>query len=98
MTSSHTAAIFLRCAARVYALALLLHSRRLRDRYGADMRATFLDRCRDAQPDGVIAVLVLVARELADVVVTAAASRRSTAGSHTRLNRFAWSASSTHWS
>ena len=70
-------------AARLYNTALLLCSRRLRDRYGAEMRATFDDRCRDA--DGASAIAVLFGRELADVVVTAVRDRRRQPRCLTRL-------------
>ena len=72
--SGRSAGMLAASAVRVYGAALLLYSRRLRDRYGDDMRATFEDRCRDAAPRGALAIFALLFRELSDVVVSAGAS------------------------
>ena len=54
-------------AARLYGAALVCYPRRLRERYGDEMRATFAARCRDAASHGTLAVAILLARELADL-------------------------------
>jgi len=63
-------------AARIYAAALRGYPRRLRDRYGDEMRETFGARCRDAALRGRIAVLALLARELADLACASVTARR----------------------
>src|SRR6476661_7541187 len=67
-----------RTAQRIYAAALLALPRWLRDRYGGDMRATFAVRCRDAAADGRVSLVVLLLRELADVLAAAVRARRAT--------------------
>src|SRR3954468_6470785 len=62
-------------AARVFDAALLCYPRRLRARYGDEMRATFADRCRDAASRGSTAVGVLLVRELADLAAASFAAR-----------------------
>jgi len=56
-------------AARVYAIALRLLPRQLRNRYGDDMRRTFEDR---AAACATPAVVLLLARELVDLIATRA--------------------------
>jgi putative ABC transport system permease protein len=63
-------------AVRVYAAALGVYPRRLRSRYGDEMRRTFAARCRDAAPRGASAILTLLACELADLVAASVAARR----------------------
>jgi len=63
-------------AARIYAFALLCYPRRLRARYGEEMRATFTARCRDAAQNGAFAIAILLARELADLAAASLAARR----------------------
>ena len=65
-----------RCAIRVYSAALIVCPRRLRERYGDDMRLTFEARCRDAAALATLAIAALLARELADLGRAAIASRR----------------------
>jgi predicted permease len=62
---------------RIYGTALLICPRPLRDRYGEEMRAAFADRCDDAAPAGIGALLRAFARELADLVVASIAARRA---------------------
>src|SRR3954452_2598102 len=62
-------------AARVFDAALLCYPRRLRARYGDEMRATFADRCRDAAAGGSAAVGVFLVRELADLAAASIAAR-----------------------
>ena len=64
---------------RIYGTALLICPRPLRDRYGAEMRAAFADRCDDAASQGIGALLRAFARELADLVVASIAARRGPA-------------------
>jgi hypothetical protein len=67
-----------RTAQRIYSAALLALPRWLRDRYGDDMRATFAVRCRDAAADGRLPLVLLLLRELADVLAAAVRARRAT--------------------
>jgi putative ABC transport system permease protein len=60
----------------VYAAALVCYPRPLRARYGDEMRETFAARCRDAALHGDAAVLLLLARELADLAAASVAARR----------------------
>jgi predicted permease len=64
-------------AVRTYAAALVVYPRRLRRRYGAEMRSTFGARCGDAGLRGSPAVFALLARELADLAVASVAARRT---------------------
>ena len=66
-----------RTAQRIYSAALLALPRWLRDRYGDDMRATFAVRCRDAAAHGRMPLVVLLLRELADLLAAAVAARRA---------------------
>jgi putative ABC transport system permease protein len=66
----------LRVARRLYAVALYLWPRRVRDRHGDDMRATFDALGCDAAAHGALAVMRLAAKEIADVIRTARAARR----------------------
>jgi len=63
-------------AVRVYAAALACCPRQLRARYGDEMCETFAARCRDAAQHGDAAVLLLLARELADLAAASIAARR----------------------
>ena len=63
-------------AARIYAAALVCYPRRLRARYGDEMRETFAARCLDTLPHGSATILMLLARELADLVSASIAARR----------------------
>jgi putative ABC transport system permease protein len=65
-----------RLAVRIYAAALVVCPRRLRARYGGEMRETFAEGCRDAAPHGPLAVAGTLTRELADLAVAAVAARR----------------------
>jgi putative ABC transport system permease protein len=65
-------------ATRFYGAALLWYPRRLRIRYGDEMRATFAVRCRDASVHGTAAIVILLLRELADLACASVAARRDT--------------------
>lgn len=67
-------------AVRVYAAALVLCPRRVRDEYAEDMRATFHARCRDGAVSAP-ALVALVFRELFDLALVALRSRASAASS-----------------
>jgi putative ABC transport system permease protein len=73
-------------ASRVYAAALIVCPRDLRERYGGDMRRTF-DAGTEAAAarGGSLAVMLLLARELADLARTAVAARRSPSATHALL-------------
>jgi predicted permease len=62
-------------AAWIYAAALVFYPRRLRRRYGSEMRQTFDARCCDAARQGRTAVLALLARELADLAIASVGAR-----------------------
>ena len=62
---------------RIYGAALVVCPRALRERYGAEMRATFADRCRDAAPGGTGPLLRAFAGELGDLALASVAARRS---------------------
>jgi len=63
-------------AVRIYAAALVVLPRALRERYGDAMCATFRDRCRAAADRGAAAVVALLAREVLDVVFVSVRSPR----------------------
>jgi len=63
-------------AGRLFASALYLCPHDLRRAYGADMRITFEARCRDAAARGPAAVIILIARELADLAIASVRFRR----------------------
>src|SRR6185503_11053810 len=67
--------VLVTAAIRLYGAALRLCPRAVRDRYGDDMRDTFADRCRDAAGRGHAAIVVLLARELADLARTRIGAR-----------------------
>jgi hypothetical protein len=59
----------------IYGAALRICPRAVRQRYGDDMHATFDQLCRDARGRGRLAVLALLAREVADLAVASIAAR-----------------------
>ncbi|HEV3142046.1 MAG TPA: ABC transporter permease, partial [Vicinamibacterales bacterium] len=66
-------------AVRLYAAALGLLPRPIREQYGDDMRRTFETRCRAADGRGVWRLAVLTVSELVDLGVAAARARMSRA-------------------
>jgi putative ABC transport system permease protein len=68
-----------RLARRVYAAALVLLPRRIRDRYGDDMRATFAARVNHAAGAAALAIVSLLVSEIVDLILTAVRSRRGPA-------------------
>jgi putative ABC transport system permease protein len=60
----------------VYAAALSICPRAVRQRFGDDMRITFDALCRDARSRGRAGVLTLLGRELADLAAASIAARR----------------------
>jgi putative ABC transport system permease protein len=65
----------LRAVRRIYALALGLWPRRLRERHGAEMQATFEALSQDASARGSTALVRLLAREIADIARTSPEAR-----------------------
>jgi predicted permease len=65
-----------RLASRIYAAALMMFPRRLRARYGDEMRATFAARAADAASRGGASLVDLFARELGDLAMVSVAARR----------------------
>ncbi len=65
-----------RAASHIYSAALVMFPRHLRARYGHEMRATFAARAADAAACGRAALFVLFARELGDLAIASAVSRR----------------------
>ena len=66
-------------AERIYAAALTGYPRRLRRRYGDQMRDTFAARCRDAAERGTPAIAALLAHEPTDLASASIAERRTPA-------------------
>src|SRR5262245_55303053 len=71
-------------ASRAYALALYLAPRALRREYGEEMRLAFDARCRDVSSGGAVAVAGLLIREVVDLAIASARSRRLAAADSTR--------------
>ena len=66
----------LRAARRIYACALWCWPRSIRQRYGADMRATFDAASHDAAARGAHAILLLLAKEIVDLARSSRAAHR----------------------